>query len=139
MKTFKIGLSLVVAAALAWLAWNYFAGPLRYKREMHAFADSLEVCEAFSETVFMYLGNQSLLHTVEGASEQKCGMRMETPGPDVVSCSFALSDLPAIAQGFRDLANSVDMFGAYTYQYDSSDPDPLTQALNSEACESQTP
>ena len=135
MKVIKILVSLVIAAAVGWLAWNYFAGPLRYQRDMHAFADALESCEVFSEPVFMYVGGQNLQHTVNGAADGKCGMRMQTPGPIDVQCSFAIDQLPIMAQGFRDLADAVDMFGGYQFHYDSNNPDPLTEALNSDACE----
>ena len=135
MKVAKILVSLITVAVIGWLSWNYFAGPLRYQREMHAFASALETCEVFSEPVFMYVGNQSLQHTVDGAANGKCGMRMQTPGPVDVHCSFAIDQLPIVAQGFRDLADAVDIFGGYEFRYDSNNPDPLTAALNSDACE----
>lgn len=135
MKLVKILLSLIIVIVMGWLSWNYFAGPLRYQREMHAFADALEACEAFSAPVFMYVGGQSLQHSVDGAENGKCGMRMQTPGPIDVHCAFAIDQLPLMAQGFRNLADAVDIFGDYEFRYDSSNPDPLTEALNSDACE----
>lgn len=82
----------------------------------------------------MYVAGESYLHTVAAASDERCDMTMESYGPQLTTCSFATDELPELAQGFRDLADAVDMFGGYTFEYDSSNPDPLTAALNSEAC-----
>lgn len=137
MKVTKVIFAVAVVGVFAWLAWNYFAGPLRHQREMHAFADKLEGCEVFSEPVFTYVSKSSLEYRIDGPENGRCAVRMETAGPHEIRCAFALADLPVIANGFRDLADSVDMFGGYTYQFDSSNPDPLTKALNSNACETK--
>ncbi len=139
MKIAKILVTVVIIAVLGWLTWNYFHGPLRYKREMNAFADSVEVCEAVSISVFMFMGKQSLVHAVEGAADGRCKIHMETAGPHVVDCAFPVDTLPTMAQGFRDQADSVDIFGGFSFKYDSSNPDDLTAAMNSDICETKIP
>ena len=134
MKAIKILASIVIVAVAAFFTWNYFAGPLKYKRDMHAFADSVEQCASFSQPVLMFGAGVSLVHAVDGPRDGKCIVRMETHGPAEIECAFAMQDLATIAKGFGDLADSVDMFGGYTFHYDSNNPDPLTRALNSDSC-----
>lgn len=138
MKLFKILFAVVVVAVIAFFTWNYFAGPLKYKRDMQAFAGSVEQCEVFSQPIYMSVAGTSLVHAVDGPSEDNCLVRMETHGPHEIHCAFPKADLPGIARGFRDMADAVDMFGGYSFQYSSSDPDPLTSALNSDACTTKT-
>lgn len=136
MKIIKPLIALVVVAIVAFFAWNYFAGPLKMRRDMHAFADSVARCEPFSQAIESPVDGGGRLHrSVEGLRDGRCHVRMETLGPHVLRCAFAPEDLPAIGQGFAELARQVGVFGGMRFQYSSSDPDPLARALNSDACE----
>ena len=134
MKSLKILLVLIAAAVIGWLTWNYFAGPMSHKRDMRAFAASVEQCEPMEADIYMPISGLSMAHTVDGMSENRCHVRIETLGPHEIQCAFSVEDLPVIAQGFVDLADQVDIFGGADIRISTSNPDPLTQALNSEAC-----
>ncbi len=136
MKYLKVSLVVVCIAVAAWLTWNYLDGPLKVKRDMHAFAASLEQCETFSRDLKTIARGVTVNYAIDGIREDRCHVRMETLGPHVLNCAFAVEDLPVIAQGFHANADALDMFGGMTFKYSSSDPDPLTRALNSDACES---
>ena len=60
---------------------------------------------------------------------------MDTLGPYELRCDFAAEDLRDIAQGFADNADRLGLFGGMEIRISTSDPDKLTQALNSPACE----
>lgn len=134
MKIAKIGTSVLVVAVIAFFAWNYFAGPLKHRRDMQSFADSVARCEKSTHDIWMSVGGYSLEYAVDGPMAGRCGVRLGTPGPHVVRCAFLHEDLPKIAQGFADMADAVGIFGGYSARISTSNPDPLTQALNSDAC-----
>lgn len=134
MKIAKIIASVLVVAVIAFFAWNYFAGPMKHRRDMHSFADSVARCETSTHDIWMSVGGQTLEYAVEGMKDGRCGIRLQTHGPHVVRCAFRNEDLPKIAQGFADLADAVGIFGGYSVRISTSNPDPLTQALNSDAC-----
>jgi hypothetical protein len=128
MKIAKGLVSVVVVAVVAFVAWNFLFGPLRYQRDVRAFAASLETCEPFSQPI------AKLQHTIDKLDDGRCTLRMATLGPHEIRCTLSAEDLPVIAQGFADLADRVDMFGGTELLISTSDPDPLTQMLNSDAC-----
>lgn len=130
MKIVKILVSVVIVAVAAFFTWNYLFGPIAYKRHMHAFADSLQTCEAFSRPI----AKQN--HAIEKLADGRCSVRMETLGPEEIHCAFTASDLPDLAKGFAGMADVVDMFGGTRLVISTSNPDRLTQLLNSDACES---
>ena len=134
MKFVKIGLTVVVAAVAAFFIWNYLAGPLKMRRDMQAFADSLAQCETISQTVKVPRTDATIERSVDGLRDGRCYMRMETLGPHVMHCAFPEQDLPAMAQGFADMVDQIGIFGGFHYTYSSSNPDPLTEAMNSDAC-----
>ena len=134
MKSLKVLLVLIVVAVIGWLTWNYLAGPMKHQRDMQAFAASVEQCEPIVAEIYMPISGLSMAHTVDGMRDNRCQVRIETLGNHEIQCAFPVEDLPVIAQGFVDLANQVDIFGGTEFRVSTSDPDPLTQALNSEAC-----
>ena len=135
MKFVKITGGIVAIAIIAFFAWNSFAGPLKIRRDMHTFAASLEGCEAFTRAIKAPLGGPPLQHVIDGLHNGRCRVQMDTLGPHELRCEFAVADLPAIAQGFADNADSLGIFGGMDVRISTSNPDPLTRALNSEACE----
>lgn len=134
MKAAKVITSSFVALVIGFFVWSYFAGPLKHRRDMHAFADSVRQCEASTHDIWMSVSGQTLEYAVGGRHDGACSVRLETSGPHVVHCRFASEDLPKISQGFDDMADAIGLFGGYTVRISSSDPDPLTQALSSSAC-----
>lgn len=134
MKAAKIIVSTIVVLVIGFFVWNYFAGPMKHRRDMHAFADSIRQCEASTHDIWMSVSGQTLEYTVDGQHDGLCGVRLETSGPHVVHCRFEPEDLPKISQAFDDMADSIGLFGGYTVRISTSDPDPLSQALNSSAC-----
>ena len=137
MKLLKILLTVVVSVIMIWLGWNYLAGPLKYRRSMQSFAASLEQCEPMAASIYMPISRQSAAHTIDGPSEGRCKVRIETLGPEELRCQFPLEDLPAIAAAFVDSANKLDLFGNTSLEVSTSNPDPLARALNSEACSAE--
>ena len=134
MKAVKIIVAVIVVAVIGFFAWNYSAGPLKVRRDMHAFADSLERCEPFARSI-KAPGGPALQHTIEPLDDGRCRLRMDTLGPHELRCDFAAGDLRDIAQGFADNADSLGIFGGMEIRISTSNPDKLTQALNSDACE----
>ena len=134
MKIAKIITSFIVVAVIAFFTWNYLAGPLKHRRDMHSFADSVAQCETSTHDIWMSVSGQTLEYVVDGPMAGRCGVRLGTSGPDVIRCAFPNEDLPNIAQGFVDMADAVGIFGGYSVQISTSNPDPLTEALNSDAC-----
>ena len=134
MKAAKIGISIVAFVVIAFFVWNYLAGPLKHRRDIQSFADSVDQCKTSTHDIFMSVSGQTLQYTIDGPNGDRCGVRMETPGPHVIRCEFETGDLPKIAQAFADTADAIGIFGGVTVQVSTSNPDPLTQALNSDAC-----
>ncbi|MDJ0759461.1 MAG: hypothetical protein QNJ19_08675 [Woeseiaceae bacterium] len=135
MKIVKPMASVVVIAVAGFFVWNYFAGPLKYRRDMQSFADLVENCEAGSLAINAGIGGGALEHTVEGRRDDRCAVRMDITGPYVIRCAFPVEQLSVLAQGFSDLGKAVGIFGGATIRISTSNPDPLTKALNSDACE----
>ncbi len=134
MKSAKIVISVVVFVVIAFFIWNYLAGPLKHRRDIRSFADSVNDCETSTHDIFMSVSGQTLEYTVDGMNDGLCGVRLGTPGPHVIRCAFQTEDLPKIAQAFADTADDIGLFGGVTVRVSTSNPDPLTQALNSDAC-----
>lgn len=134
MKAAKSIASTIALLVIGFLFWNYFAGPLKHRRDMHAFADSVSRCEASTHDIWMSVTGQTLVYAVDGQQDGLCNVRLETSGPHVVHCEFPPEDLARISQGFDDMADNIGLFGGYTVRISTSDPDPLSQALNSSAC-----
>ncbi|MDJ0699184.1 MAG: hypothetical protein QNJ07_04960 [Woeseiaceae bacterium] len=134
MKTAKIGISIIVFVVIAFFVWNYLAGPLKHRRDIHSFADSVGDCATSKHDIWMSVSGQTLKYTVNGMNDGRCGVRLETPGPHVIRCAFRTEDLPKIAQGFAGTADDIGILGGVTVRVSTSNPDPLTQALNSDAC-----
>lgn len=135
-KVIVTTVAIVVLLIVGFFAWNVTAGPLKSRADMNAFADSLEQCRPFVRDMVMLPGVPNLEYAVTGPKKGRCEVRMETHGPHVIHCAFDESALPVLAQEFRRLGDAVGVFGGVTFQYSSNDPDPLTQALNSDACDS---
>lgn len=134
MKIAKILVSVVVIAVIVFFIWNYLAGPLKYRSDMRSFADSVAQCEAGTHDIWMSVSRQSLEYAVDGLADSRCVVRLGTPGPQFLRCAFRTEDLPKIAQGFAKMADDVGIFGGVNLQVSTSNPDPLTEALNSDAC-----
>ncbi len=134
MKILKLAVAAIVLAIAAFFLWNSMLGPLKYKRDMHGFAGSLGECAPSIWPVRMFQTGMTQDHIVDGLSDGKCNVRIETMGPHVLHCAFDEKSLPEVSRGFADLADQVSMFGGYTVQISTSNPDPLTEALNSDAC-----
>lgn len=107
---------------------------MKHRRDIRSFADSVGHCEMSAHDIYMSVSGQTLVYAVDGLKDGRCGVRLETPGPHVIRCAFQTEDLPKIAQGFADTADDIGLFGGVTVRVSTSNPDPLTQALNSDAC-----
>lgn len=130
-------LAVTAFAVVAFFAWNILAGPLKYKRDINAFAASLGKCMNFSRAIRMPVGGPKLDYAVEGLRNNRCSVRIETLGPHVLHCAFPAEAVPGIAQAFADAAENVGIFGATDIRISTSNPDPLTRALNSDSCEAR--
>lgn len=130
-----LAVSVVAFLVVLFFVWNYFAGPLKYRRDINAFADHLVDCAATSHSIYMPISGATLEHAIDGLHGDKCHVRIETLGPHEIQCAFATGDLVGISNAFADLAQDVGVFGGTTLQVSTSNPDPLTEALNSDACE----
>ena len=135
MTIAKWAISIIVLAVGGFFIWNYLAGPLKYQRDMHAFAENLATCETYSADIYMPLSGAALNHAIDGLQEDgSCHVRIEALGAHEVRCAFATSDLPELSRAFADFADALDMFGGTSFQISTSNPDPLSRALNSDAC-----
>lgn len=134
MRIKKIGLSAIAFLVIAFFIWNYLAGPLKHRRDTRSFADSVGRCETSTHDIYMSVSGQTLEYAIDGLKDGRCGVRLETPGPHVIRCAFRTEDLLKIAQGFADTADDIGLFGGATVRISTSNPDPMTEALNSEAC-----
>ena len=137
MKIAKVFVVVVTVAVAAFFVWNYLAGPLKYRRDMQTFADLVENCDSGSLPIRSVIGGMVAEHTVVGRRDGRCALRIETMGPHVLHCSFPSDQLGVLAKGFSDMGQAVGIFGGTNIRISTSNPDPLTEALNSDACEAR--
>lgn len=137
MKIVKPLVLVVVAVATVFFTWNYFAGPLKYRRDMQSFADLIENCEPGSLPIKSVIGGMVLDHSVGGRRNGGCEVTIETIGPHVMHCTFPVEQLAMLAKGFSDMGQAVGIFGGTSLRVSTSNPDPFTDALNSDACETR--
>ena len=135
MKIVKTLVVVVTVAVAVFFVWNYLAGPLKYRRDMQSFADNVASCEPGTTAIKSIRGGLVLDHTVEGRRGERCHVRIEAIGNHVVQCAFPTDQLDILAKGFENMAQEVGIFGGTNLRVSTSNPDPLTEALNSDACE----
>ncbi len=127
-------LILVVILAIGWLGWNWQFGPMRWKRDIRTFADVISTCTPYDQTYLNALTGDPMDQSVVGETDGLCEVRMATLGPEVLVCKLDAETRPVFAEGFGAQADNISFFGSIKFRYSSSDPDPLTQIMNSEAC-----
>ncbi len=128
-------LILLVLLVLGFFAWSWFDGPIRAKRDIVAFAKSMESCTPLDQTYREVIGRTRMHRAVIGPKDGACEVVMDTTSPKVLRCAFPMEDLPAIATAFASQANWIGMFGGTRLNIDTSSTDPLYEAMNGPACE----
>lgn len=125
---------LLAVGVIGFLAWSWFAGPLRAKRDIAEFAQMMESCTPFDQPYKTLIGGYDMHRAVKGPEEGACRVTMSTTSPKILSCAFASSDMPDLAASFARQADAIGFFGSTSIQIDTNSTDPLTTAMNSPAC-----
>ena len=77
----------------------------------------------------------TMRRAVHGAEGEDCRIDLDAPGPQKIECSVPGADLPGVADALVAQGDAVNLFGNADLRVSTSDPDPLAQLLNSEACQ----
>lgn len=123
-----------VCGAVAFAAWNYFAGPLKDRRDIRELGEKLAMCTPYTQFVRRSQDGNDLTHEVVGMTDGRCTVRFQTAGPDKIECALPAEDLAEIGAAYARFAENIGLFGSVTIGYNSSEPDAWNDALNSPAC-----
>lgn len=134
MKVVKLLTTVAVLVVVGFFVWNYLAGPLKERRETRTFGQSLTTCTPYSQRLRKLNRDDHRTHDIDGEVDGTCMVRFATLGPDKIVCAFAPDMLEEIGTAYTASADDIGLFGGTRFQYSSSNPDPLTRALNSGAC-----
>jgi len=126
---------LLLLLAIGFLGWSWQMGPLRIKRDISQFAKNMESCTAFNQDFKDAFSGKTMHRAVTGpAADDTCGVVMDTYAPQVLSCAFAMEDMPNLAAAFATQAKNIGFFGRISMRVDTQNPDPWQRAMNSPAC-----
>lgn len=133
MRILKWIVGLVILAGIGLVGWSYQWGGIRMKRDNTAFAEKLAACEPFEQDAYVpRMGN--FHRSIIGPQEDGCVIHVPTLGPEVLTCTAPMSDLPAITDAFLDQQANIGFFGVTGMQFSTENMDPYTALLNSDAC-----
>ncbi len=129
-----IGAAVVVAIAISGYGWQ-FGGP-RVKREAEAYARAVDTCTPFEQDYYVPIGRTTLTRAVEGPDGSVCAIMMASVGAaDAIRCRLDDAQRQVLSAWLRETAAATDFFASrVTISYSSTDPDPMTVLLNSDAC-----
>jgi hypothetical protein len=136
MKILKLVLLLVVVAVAGYWTWNYFAGPLKDRRDIRQLGVSIASCTPFSQVARTAHGGEKLTHNVEGLTEDgNCRFHLQTAGTEKIRCEISSAEMAAVGNAYADFAETIGIFGNVTISYNSQEPDVWNATVNSPACE----
>ncbi len=128
-------IALMAIAAVGVAAYVYQFGGPRVKRDLAAFAGPVTSCTPFDQDYYVPMARITMNRTVVGPEDDLCRVTFDTMGPQKLDCAFAAEDLPGLAEALVAQGDQVDIFGYADLHVSTSDPDPLTRMMNSDACE----
>ena len=134
MKVVKLLMAGIVLIVVGFFAWNYLAGPLKERRDTRAFGQNLLTCTPYSQPLRKLSRDDNRTHDIVGEVGGLCSVRFATLGPEKIQCEFAPDMLDEIGTAYIASADDIGLTGGMNMRYSSSNPDPLTRALNSGAC-----
>ncbi len=135
LKIIKVAVALVVVAIAAFLAWNYFAGPLKDRRDFRELGASIANCEPYTQTVRYSNTGERLTNDVLGEDDDgQCVVHLQSAGTEVIRCTLKREQWQILGESYAGYAENIGFFGGYRFRYSSSEPDPFSAILNSTAC-----
>lgn len=136
MKAVKLIVLATVIAIVAYGGWNYFAGPLKDRRDIRALGASIASCTPYTQTVRRGPDGERLTNDVEGRTDDgRCKLQLQTAGHQKIYCALPLAKTEAVGEAYADFASTIGIFGNVTISYNSDDQDAWNDAMNSPACE----
>ena len=126
--------ALLLAVAVAAAAYVYLYGGPRVKCELAAFAEQIAGCTPFEQAYYVPMSGGTMKRTVHGPTGETCRVSFATLGPQTLDCAFDTADLPDLARALVAQGEAVDAYGYADLRVSTSDPDPLTRLMNSDAC-----
>lgn len=134
----KRGVSLLIIAAIGFLCWSWFAGPLKVKRDIRTLGAHMQSCTPLEQLNKNLFTGEDYTTAVVGPGEETCQVDFQSYRNDWVVCHFPLSEMEVIGASYADQAENIGFWGSVRIRYSSSDPTPLQAAMNTPACKSET-
>ena len=135
MKVVQVLMTIALLAVIGFFAWSYLAGPLKERRDTRAFGQNLTSCTPYTQRLRKLSRDDNRTHDIDGEIDGKCLVRFASLGADRIHCAFAPDVLEEIGVAYAESADDIGLFGGMRVHYSSSNPDPFTRALNSDACD----
>lgn len=136
MRILKLILAAVLVGVIGFLVWNWFFGPLKAKRQFAAYTEAMATCTPLEQTVTALTRGLTLHRSVKGPDGDTCGIEMQTPAPfpEFLVCDLPLDQMPQLAASYLKQNDDIGLFGITGVQIDINSDDPMSVAMNSEAC-----
>lgn len=136
MRLLKIALIAILAVVAGFLAWNWFFGPLKAKRQFAEYTDAMASCTPLDQTVTALTRGLTLTRSVKGPDGDLCGIELQIPAPfpEFLVCDLPRDRMPVLAASYLKQNDNIGLFGITGVQIDLGSDDPMQAAMNSPAC-----